>query len=323
MPDYYQPSFDLEVASSMEPVYEGARIPSVKPDGSIKWRQVWAPDEATRQVHRDLLTHLYAQDAELPYAYGAVPGRSVVDNVQAHREGWHFYMVDFQDAFPSVKLGRLATMLAGKYMDLIPGEVLDFLQSYFTVDEEDGLILGPPSSPYLFNLYCEQLDQELGDYTEEHGITYTRWIDDLTFSSPKDNGPIGKRKRAHIRDCIEDNGFSIAHKKSKVHSLDNGPVTITGISLYDSGLFRISPGLIEKVSAAFAEIEGKLDRRWERKPITIHDLGIADGYHSVLVWTRDPNRSGMTRIERELQERYNRIRQRLAALGINQSYGDS
>lgn len=319
MSEYYQPSFDFDTAAASEPVYEGLNVPSVRSDGTVKWRQVWAPDEATRGVHKALLRHLYQQGIDMPHAFGAMPGISVRDNVSEHRDGRHFNMLDIRAAFPSVDLGRLATTLSGEYIDRIPGEVYDFLLDYYTVDGENGLILGPPSSPYLFNIYCKKLDEELGEFSAEHGITYTRWIDDLTFSSPEDGGPIGKRKRRHIREALQDYGFDIADHKSRVHSLDEGPVTITGISLYPSGFFRISPGLIDKVIAAYDEIEDKLDG--VGPPPTLHDLGVVNGYNSVLTWTRDPQRSGLTQIERELQDRYYDIKHRLGALGIRSQKG--
>ncbi len=311
---YSEEAFDFSEALSHEAMYEPIRIPTIKPDGTVKHREVWAPDEATRDVHRHFLGQLYQREIDMPYAYGAIPGRSTADNISQHADNWNFFMLDVHDAFPSVDLVKLTGITAPYFPENIPGELYDFFLSYYTVTKDNGLILGPPSSPYLFNVYCKDLDERLGEVSDDYGLTYTRFVDDLTFSAPEQDGPIGKHKRAKIRDAIIDYGFGISDRKSKVHSLGEGPVTITGLSLYPSGFWRISPKLIERVNGAFDAVEAKLDD--EEDPPTLHDLGLVDGYHSVIVSSRDPDRSGLTRIEQSLQDRYSELKSRLGAIGL-------
>ena len=46
---------------------------------------------------------------------------------------------------------------------------------------------GAPTSPYIANLVLKDFDSEIGKWCASHGITYTRYCDDMTFSGSKDD----------------------------------------------------------------------------------------------------------------------------------------
>lgn len=61
---------------------------------------------------------------------------------------------------------------------------------------------GAPTSPMLSNLAAVSLDRELTVYADQHGLVYTRYADDLTFSAGEDfseNLSVGDIHRAVIR----------------------------------------------------------------------------------------------------------------------------
>ncbi|TBT09895.1 RNA-directed DNA polymerase, partial [Vibrio parahaemolyticus] len=45
------------------------------------------------------------------------------------------------------------------------------------------LSIGAPSSPVISNLVMKELDQEIIHFCEEKSIAYSRYADDLTFST--------------------------------------------------------------------------------------------------------------------------------------------
>ena len=53
------------------------------------------------------------------------------------------------------------------------------------IDGETRVILpqGSPTSPTITNVLCYKLDQRLTGLSKRFGLTYTRYADDLTFSS--------------------------------------------------------------------------------------------------------------------------------------------
>ena len=77
---------------------------------------------------------------------------------------------------------------------------------------------GAPTSPMLSNLAAVSLDNELTLYADQHGLVYTRYADDLTFSASEDlpkGLSVGDIHRAVIR-SIRKNGFRENRKKTRV-----------------------------------------------------------------------------------------------------------
>jgi hypothetical protein len=108
--------------------------------------------------------------------------------------------------------------------------MLEFLARGFLDEAERALITGAPASPELYNHYAGiLLDRDLRALCDRHGLTYTRYIDDIAISSGTE--PIGKRKRRAVCNLIEGAGFPINHAKAKVCDLIQQPIVITGVGL--------------------------------------------------------------------------------------------
>lgn len=268
-----------------------------------KARNIDVPDAEARKYHRGLLRQLYSLDLPFEHATGGIPGKSLVDNIRPHSDSRTFYTLDIKNAFPSVDGDRLAFQLTnlGVFDDLTTTRA--DLYEYCLDPQTRGLILGAPSSPFLFNIYCSPLDEVIADYCYGRGLVYTRYFDDITVSAPT-GATLGKHSRRNIRELIMADGWELAHHKSKVHSLDNGPVTITGISIYPTGYWKMSPGLVEKVVQTFDKIALKLA---DGEVITNHDIGLLHGYHGVITSTYDERRGQPTPLERRLLARYNEL----------------
>lgn len=270
---------------------------SIVHDGSTKVRDIYIPSDDVRAKHAMMLGRLGALGVSLPHAYGGVPGRSVVDNVRPHQQSNYFYKIDIRNAFPSVDHEWLQRTVHGILVEhkVKKSEIalIDrFIEHDALIDDCPGLPLGYPASPYLFNLYCRPTDRAIGAglaSRKEFGyqvVKYTRWLDDLTFSSSEH---IDAAHRALLRKWTEMTpGFEVHHGKSQYHRLDRGPVTITGISLYPDRRLAPSPVLLEKVRKQFAHMAEMLSAGYD---ITPQEIGEFNGYHSVLHLTGDPMKS--------------------------------
>lgn len=186
--------------------------------GERKLRAIFAPNPAMKKIHLELKALI--DQINIPYAVGCVKGWSPVKNANVHKNNTYFYLLDIHHAYPNVESQRLHRLLK-KY------QFQDFNFKYFY--GKNGLYTGGNASPGLFNLYSmEYLDNILGEYCKKHNITYTRYLDDLTFSSLR---PIGKRKRKFIRDTINQAGLPISYRKARVLTLNKGAITINGIGI--------------------------------------------------------------------------------------------
>ena len=262
------------------------------PEGSFKDREIFVPDEETRLLHDAVLQSFYADkfldNSHLPscaWVDGAMPESQLLDGVLPHKDNWTFYKLDIKNAFPNVDMPTLIDMIEtrGKQIGMNQyqrNNLLYFMDEFVTAPGITGLPLGAPCSPFLFNFYCQEIDYRLAAFAEDYGYVYTRYLDDITISSPRKDRTLGEDTRRHIRDIIEDMpGMKVNHAKSQLLNRTNGHVTITGVALYPDGRIQPEPKLINKVLAAFESIENDVI---SGRPMTMHDVGVVDGYHGVL-----------------------------------------
>lgn len=203
--------------------------------GTVKQRWICEPNEAMRAVHAKLIRYLRALPLDWSSSAAGRPGDSPVRNVLRHRHHRYFYLTDIHNAYRSVEGRRLAGVLATVDMTsfaLVDGaakKIYQFLLRY-CLAPEGGLAVGLPASPDLFNVYAAHLvDPSLRTLAERYGITYSRYLDDLTFSS---DAPIGARKRRAIREeVVRNTGFSISHRKSEVRDIKTGAVFVNGVGI--------------------------------------------------------------------------------------------
>lgn len=294
------------------------------PDGRMKTRQVWKPTDEVRSRHGEMLQTFRGLDIPMPHAYGGVRGKNLRDNVEPHRGNEAFYMLDIKDAYASVDIDHLRLQTDNVLWRMRRGpkvrkEVDDFIADEAVIDGVPGLPLGYPASPYLFNLYCRGMDGRLSyafsqlPWGRDQTVTYTRWLDDLTFSAP-DRHTLGERKRRTIRDIIQEvPGFDVEPRKTKRHKLGKGAVTITGLSIYPDGRLTPAPALLDKVAKEFDAAEVVLREGGE---LTENELNTIHGFNSILYMAGKPERSG-SRLVRTLNVRYQDIARR--SLGMKMS----
>lgn len=218
-----------------QPRFHRFRHRDVNPLGGYKKeRWIHAPNKAMRVIHERLMAVIASQAYALPYASCGAPGNSPLRNVLRHRRSRYFYLTDLRSAYHQVDMFSLAILLCTLIPEFygLEEETEAFLKRYCHDPHEGGLRTGANSSVMLFNLFAGvMIDSQLP--LKEYGLTYSRYLDDLTFSAKK--APIGWRKRRAIRQVIEAAGFPINHRKSHVLDLKKSPIVINGIALERGG----------------------------------------------------------------------------------------
>ncbi|WP_417764376.1 retron St85 family RNA-directed DNA polymerase [Shewanella chilikensis] len=147
-------------------------------------RIIAQPTPFVKQIQRTIISVFLSKykPSEVSTAY--VEGKSIVDNAEAHKDNDWLLKLDFKNFFPSLKPKDLFLFL--KSEGVVIGEFDKKILSSYLFRRNAGkleLSIGAPSSPLVSNLIMKSIDNKLEGYCKENGIIYTRYADDLTFST--------------------------------------------------------------------------------------------------------------------------------------------
>ena len=155
-------------------------------------RIIHAPVKGLKSILRSLNFVLQCIYQPHEAATGFVREKSIVDNAKKH-VGHHYVLnMDLKDFFHSFDRNRVKMGFMFEPFNLNGDkEPLAFLLAClcthpFEIDGEVKTVLpqGSPTSPTLTNILCKKLDRRLAGLANRFGATYTRYADDITFSSP-------------------------------------------------------------------------------------------------------------------------------------------
>lgn len=169
-----------------------------------------------------------------PKAMGFTEGKSVVTNAQLHTGKNYVYNIDLKDFFHSFKKWQIKRIFTQTSFQL-PEEIANYLASLcvHTIDidgkKEQVLPQGAPTSPILTNILCKKMDIALDKLAKKYKATYSRYADDITFSSNKSvfNNPIFLQELEAI---IHKNKLQINPKKTRLQKKTNRQ-EVTGITV--------------------------------------------------------------------------------------------
>lgn len=230
-----------------------------------KKRLIAEPNTAMRFVHRRLIARLRRigqnQPSLLASSFGALTGRSAMENAEAHAKGRFFYQLDIRNAYPSTPtewvLAYVLNLLDGSLGDI--EEIQQFLDRYCVAYKDGmpaGLAVGAPASPALFDLYCsDTIDKRIRELCP--ACVYTRYVDDLTISSAR---PIPGRLRKKIRDVVRAAGYEVHRNKSSLKDRSRGSVLVTGVVITRTGGLLPTRGFLEKTEEVLAIPSHELTR---------------------------------------------------------------
>lgn len=155
------------------------------------------------------------------YVTGFVPGKSVVDNAEQHIGKNYIFNIDLQDFFPSISKSRVwATLkqLPFNFNNTIADAIAGLCCTEMEVDGETKRVLpqGSPCSPILTNIVCRNLDRQLNKLAKEYKVRYSRYADDITFSSNRNVFQKDGIFRKRLSEIITKQHFSINEKKTRL-----------------------------------------------------------------------------------------------------------
>ncbi|MBX2921784.1 MAG: RNA-directed DNA polymerase [Chitinophagaceae bacterium] len=175
-----------------------------------------------------MLQHILYKVPVHAQANGFVPRKSIVSNAASHIGKNVVVNADVKDFFPSItfkrvkalfgKLGyadKIATILSLLCTEPVTEEVMLDGKKYFVQKGERVLPQGAPTSPAVTNILCFRLDKRLSGVAKKFGCSYTRYVDDITFSGTLNNNDAPKIVW-HIKKTLSEEGLTIHPDKIRV-----------------------------------------------------------------------------------------------------------
>jgi RNA-directed DNA polymerase len=182
-------------------------------------RKILAPETPLKILQHKLNCVLQLVYKPKAPVHGFVTERSILTNARVHTGKRFVLNVDLRDFFPSINFGRVRGVFLSQPYGL-DAAAATILAQICCVDNQ--LPQGAPTSPTVSNMVCARMDGEFQALAASLGCHYTRYADDLTFSTTRRTFPqtlaltesiqAGRIARAVVGPAlstvIESNGFA-------------------------------------------------------------------------------------------------------------------
>lgn len=280
-------------------------------------RQIAAPIKDLQEVQSKLSNALIAYQEQIWKESGIVPtlshgfqkGKGILSNAKIHRNKRFVLNYDLADFFPSIHFGRIVGFFERHNKFRLPYKVAVVLAQLTCY--QSTLPQGAPTSPIISNLICQVLDIRLLKLSKEYKLDYTRYADDLTFST-NNKYPLEKLDEfeQELSAIVAKTGFALNISKTRLQYKDSRQC-VTGLivnkklnvdrrfyketramahTLYTMGQFRINgqPGTLQQLEGRFSFIDqvehynNKLDNRAHNQ----HNLSAREAQYQKFLFYR-------------------------------------
>jgi RNA-directed DNA polymerase len=212
-------------------------------------RSIHAPVKGLKAIQRTLAFILQCVFEPHKAATGFVRDKSIVDNALPHVGKHYVYNIDLKDFFPTIEQARVWKCLQLKPFNLggertkLASVIAGLCCTEMEVERQNAngewekvkrnvLPQGAPTSPVITNMVCQRLDHLLSGVAKRFGLTYSRYADDITFSSMH-NVYQGKGDfLTELRRIIVEQGFYIKESKTRLQK-DGYRKEVTGLLVHE------------------------------------------------------------------------------------------
>lgn len=269
------------------------------PKHSGDMRVICAPNDDLKAIQKTLASVLQSKriemhkDSKAPrvISHGFEHGRDIFSNSKIHSKKRFVFNLDLEDFFGSIHFGRIVGYFERNRSFELSHEVAVAIAQLCCYQGK--LPQGAPTSPILANMVSEILDYKLLKIAKKYRVDYTRYADDLTFSTNDPKFLDNYESFYHeINGTIRRAGFSVNENKTRLQYRDSRQ-TVTGLvvnrkinidrryyketramahQLYKTGSFQINgaDGTLAQLEGRFAFIHQcellNSDHLEEKKP---------------------------------------------------------
>lgn len=183
---------------------------------------------------RDCISEIQEHKKILSASFAYKKGDSVYKNANYHRNKRIIVNLDLEEFFPSINFGRVYGYFIKDNRFRLNPKVSTLISQIAC--NNNALPQGSPCSPIISDLIANIMDRRLLEYAKQYKLSYTRYADDITFSTNLKKLPrelavkIGNvyKVSPKLKGIIERSGFKVNEKKTSVQFYYSRQV-VTGI----------------------------------------------------------------------------------------------
>lgn len=260
--------------------------------GRGRTRTINAPDKRLKHLQRKiapLLSELYRVRNPV---HGFVADKSIKTNALAHIRKPFVLNVDLKTFFPSISERRVVGLLESLGVCSRVSAIIARICCY-----DSHLPQGAPTSPILSNMICFRMDRELLGLAKKERCIYTRYADDITFSSyqpltslfdgtPPPAGNFDPEVLStDLRRIISGNGFRLNSRKAN-YADRHSRRTVTGLKINE--FINVDRRYVRNIRAAIYSIETLGLEDAQKKFETTHggSSSLAAHLEGKIIWLR-------------------------------------
>jgi RNA-directed DNA polymerase len=208
-----------------------------KADGKSD-RKIEQPSKELKLLQRWLVRRIFDPLPTHPCAHAYVKGRSIGTNASVHRKSRFISRLDLENSL----LNRNRNLLDGSFLSDDDIRMVCALTCRF-----GRLSIGAPSSPTISNKLLYEIDTRLMAIATDHGVNFTRYADDLYFSSSKPDVLYEVcKKAAAVFGQVANPRLRINGKKT-YHASRKKRMAVTGLLITPDGNVSVGRELKRKI----------------------------------------------------------------------------
>ena len=149
-------------------------------------RLVFTCSKHISNLHKKIMTLFNIEQSS--YLKSGVKKESHITNAKKHQNSNFFLLIDIKSFYPSITKSKIKTQLIQTYKQ--SKDVAEFISNLVTVPQEKAngkraLVTGSPLSQWFAYVINKKMFDELYKVSKEENITFSVYVDDITFSSKK------------------------------------------------------------------------------------------------------------------------------------------
>ncbi|ELL1481460.1 RNA-directed DNA polymerase [Salmonella enterica] len=231
------------------------------------------------EQYQERINRLFLSEIEVSHsAFAYVKNKSYLEMFESHRNGYYFLRVDIKSFFHNISRQLIADSLSGYISDedFIKNKqkLMDAFINLITLNvtkEQSSFVgrqilpIGFKTSPAVSNIIFRRFDNLIQSLCSKNNIVYTRYADDMLFSSPLGFKFLHtERFMNELSYILSLGGFSINNKKTlkDKHMITlNGYVIESSLTSGKIASIRISNKKTDTISKLINKLEYDVDSK--------------------------------------------------------------